>query len=106
MKTYQIRSCFNYNPKSWRIERSNDKNNWDILDYQKDVIKLSENYEQENFECQTNENYYQFIRYVQMEQWNNTMVKIINISDIKFFGTFNNNDRIMNEDLGYSDIFD
>lgn len=62
--------------------------------------------EQENFECQTNENYYQFIRYVQMEQWNNTMVKIINISDIKFFGTFNNNDRIMNEDLGYSDIFD
>ena len=106
LKTYHIRSSHNYNPKSWRIEGSNDKKSWDVLDYQKDAIKLSEHYEEENFECKPNETYYRFIRYVQIEQWTNDIDKIINIADIKFFGTINNSEGIMNEDLGFDDIFD
>lgn len=76
------------------------------MDYQKDAIKLSEHYEEENFECKPNETYYRFIRYVQIEQWTNDIDKIINIADIKFFGTINNSEGIMNEDLGFDDIFD
>ena len=77
-------------PKSWRIEGSNDKTNWDLIDKKENDSYLNGKYNQHRFICQNkNNNYYQYIRYVQDDSWytNRDYKYKIRLSCFEFFGS-------------------
>lgn len=71
LSSYTIRSCSADNgPKTWRISGSNDGSNWTVLNRQVNRNELKSQYWQKRFECPKNEEYYQFIRFIEEESWN------------------------------------
>lgn len=92
LESYTLRSCskgqYSY-PKSWRIVGSNDRTRWDVLDHQTDNGSLHGNYLQKRFVCEDNNNneYYQYIRFIQEDSWNSGFRYNIILSRLELFGT-------------------
>ena len=93
LESYTMRSCKNgpnvsCKAKSWRIVGSNDHENWSVLDRQIDCAELNGKYKQHRFECNKNDGYYRYIRYIQEDSWNTTYCKYaIQYTCIELFGS-------------------
>lgn len=94
LSSYTIRACCHdtaneCKAKSWRIVGSNDGQNWDILDHQVDRSELKDKYSEHIFNCEKNDKYYRYIRYIQEETWytNDNCKYYIHFSCIELFGT-------------------
>lgn len=99
--SYLIRSygsCPNgyYQPKTWRVEGSNDNLKWDPLDRRVNdpTLNASGPYIQHNFSCQQNnhlkENRYRYIRYVQEDSWHNGNPYYIFLTYFELYGNVYN----------------
>lgn len=80
-----------YHPKSWRILGSNDEKEWFLLDKRINDSNLNGKYKQHRFNCiQNDNNYYQFIRYIQDDGWYPNREYCMLFTCIEFFGSIIN----------------
>lgn len=80
-----------YHPKSWRILGSNDEKEWFLLDKRINDSNLNGKYKQHRFNCiQNDNNYYQFIRYIQDDGWYPNREYCMLLTCIEFFGSIIN----------------
>ena len=94
LTSYTIRTCDHTaingcKAKSWRIVGSNDHEHWDVLSHQINRTELQEPKSQHRFECESNSQFYKYIRYIQEETSsdNSTYKYKIHYACIEFFGT-------------------
>ena len=94
LSSYTIRTCSSSSngyshPKTWQIVGSNDGLNWDVLDTQTNNSILNGKYKQHRFECEKNDNFYQYIRFIQKDSWYHDQNYKYNIylTCIEFFGS-------------------
>ena len=93
LTSYTIRTSENdsnhyWNPKSWRIAGSNDRNEWDTIDHQENQSQLNGRVKQHRFECSKSDKYYRYIRYIQEDSWNSSISKYtFRLSCVEFFGS-------------------
>lgn len=91
--SYTIRTSQNYqyfmHPKSWKIIGSNDQVRWDLIDIQNDKQEMNGFTKQYRYTCnRNNDQFYRYIRYVQLDSWGNATSKnYINLTCIEFFGS-------------------
>lgn len=76
-----------YHLRTWRILGSNDEKEWTLLDKKTNNSCLNGRFKQHRFECSTNKDYYQFIRYIQDGSWYNNREYCIYLTCIEFFGS-------------------
>lgn len=87
---YSIRTYMNgfNHMMNWSIESSNDKNNWTILDNQKNQTIFNSDCKSKVFTLTNNDNFYRYFRLRQTGPTKSGM-NILNISALEFFGTLN-----------------
>lgn len=85
LRTSSDSSC--YHPKTWRVLGSNDRTNWDVLNKQANNSSLNGRYNQHRFECEPNQNYYRYIRYIQDDSWCSDRQYCIFLTCVEFFGS-------------------
>lgn len=76
-----------YDPKTWRVIGSNDKKAWDVLNTQTNNPVLNHECTQHRFICESNNNYYRYIRYIQNDSWYKEREFCICLTCIEFFGS-------------------
>lgn len=76
-----------YHAKSWRIVGSNDCIEWDVLDQQIDNSSMNGMYEKHRFECNKNNNYYQYIKFIQDDSFYPRRPHNIYMTCIELFGS-------------------
>ena len=86
LTSYTIRTRNCYYPKTWRVLGSNDRKNWDIINEQTNNSEINGLNTLHRFECNTNNNYYQYIRYIQDDAWTSSRKYNICLSCFEFFG--------------------
>ena len=92
LTSYSLKStCLsNYSfPKSWRIVGSNDRNKWTILSHRMNESSLKSRNMKHRFECDNNHQYYQYIRFIQEDSWNDKYKYNIILKQIELFGSIN-----------------
>ena len=87
LTSYTLRTHSMYYPKSWKVLGSNDRTNWVVLDRKINNATLNGLYKQNRFECESNNNYYQYIRYIQDDSWDPNRQYCIYLTCIEFFGS-------------------
>ena len=94
--SYSIRTIYNsiniYHPKTWKIMGSNDHENWSLIDEQIDSSVLNGPSYSAHFQCGSKSQFYRYIRYFQLKNWNSSNSEIyfenyIGLSSIEFFGS-------------------
>lgn len=90
--SYTIRAsyfCPNYyHPKTWKLLGSNDHQNWELIDMKENNSELNETYICAHFECSQKGQYYRYIKYLQIDNWNRDNLKYnVVLSAIEFFGS-------------------
>lgn len=76
-------------PKSWRIEGSNDKNSWDLIDRRVNDTSLNDWGRSNEFLCKMNKNvFYKFIRIIEEISHHNNHNFIL--AEIEFYGSIQN----------------
>ena len=98
LTSYTLRTSGNgqngyYHAKSWRIVGSNDRNNWDVINQQVNNSSLNGKYRQHRFECDKNDKYYRYIRYIQDDSWSSGRSHNIWLTCVEFFGSIEMNDE-------------
>lgn len=85
---------FYYHPKTWKIIGSNDHLKWDLIDIQNDREEMNGVSKQNRYTCNRNNcNFYQYIRFVQIENWGDKSNKgFIYLSCIEFFGSISSSE--------------
>lgn len=77
-----------YKPKTWRIVGSNDHEAWTFLNRQVNCSDLNGYYKIHRFECNGNDDYYQYIRYIQEDSWDSSSCKYsYSLSCFELFGS-------------------
>lgn len=74
-------------PKSWRIVGSNNKEEWEILSHQINNSDLNGKNKIKRFDCEENNKFYRFIRFLQDDSWGDSYQYNIVLAQIEFFGT-------------------
>lgn len=79
-----------YHPKTWSIEGSNDKTNWNLIDHRSEDSNLRGAYKEHLFICQDGEygnprNRYKYIRYRQEDSWHNNKYNLY-LTYFEFYG--------------------
>ena len=92
VKSYTIRTsyfCPNYyHPKTWKLVGSNDKQNWELIDMKENNEELNGTNNYSHFECSHTGQYYRYIKYLQIDNWNLDSLKYnVIIAAIEFFGS-------------------
>ena len=87
LTSYTLRTVGLYYPKSWKVFGSNDRTNWVVLSRQINNPALNGSGKQNRFECESNNNYYQYIRYIQDDSWYSNRQYCIQLACIEFFGS-------------------
>lgn len=87
LTSYTLRAHQDYLPKSWRIMGSNDRNEWELISERTDNLFMRGRYRQCRFECENNQKYYQYIRYVLDDSWRSDRKHNVNLTAIEFFGS-------------------
>lgn len=108
---------FYYKDKSLKIVGSNDRTTWDTLVYCNDNAKLRNSRggnQNITLEFTNTRNYYQYIRYIEIDSTNQSGIKIMQIKNFEFIGdiiTQQNNNEVNNythnDDviMDYSELF-
>lgn len=108
---------FYYKDKSLKIVGSNDRTTWDTLVYCNDNAKLRNSRggnQNITLEFTNTKNYYQYIRYIEIDSTNQSGIKIMQIKNFEFIGdiiTQQNNNEVNNythnDDaiMDYSELF-
>lgn len=88
IQTYGDSPNSRYKPKTWRIVGSNDHEAWTVLNQQVNCSDLNGSHKIHRFECNGNDDYYQYIRYIQEDSWNSSSCKYsYSLSCFELFGS-------------------
>lgn len=92
LTSYTLRTSGNgpnglYHAKSWRIVGSNDGKSWELINQQVNNSSLNGSHRQHRFECNNNNQYYRFIRYIQDDSWQSQREHNIWLTCVEFFGS-------------------
>lgn len=88
LSSYTICTCTTNDsgPNSWQISGSDDRSNWTALSNKANVMETKGTNVQKRFECDTSENYYQYIRFTLVCSWKSNPY-YIHFKYIELFGS-------------------